>query len=274
MCQVPAAPHNPNPGQPSAVPAHTRAHRRWRYGRQSKGNSKRPTMSCQTLPARATCCWTMSGARLATRCLSSCSSRPTRCSAVLPHSPAVRGTHACLPVRPQQQRQQRLLTRLASLEPECGPVPHGATSQACTPPLLRPWCSSIALLQVVIQYRSAGRLLQGAERVWAHAGHSGWQHTLDVELFRTQQDDGLWTGTYKIPASELAAPSHVEVQIVFKGQMAKGHIVWDNNEGNNWQVRRGLRASGCAPACVAPAAVCVCGPQDPAQQQQQSVQML
>jgi hypothetical protein len=109
------------------------------------------------------------------------------------------------------------------------------------------------LPQVVIQYRSAGRLLQGAERVWAHAGHSGWQHTLDVELFRTQLDDGLWTGTYKIPASQLAAPSHVEVQIVFKGQMAKGHIVWDNNEGNNWQVGLWLRmcaAGSCRLVCV------------------------
>jgi hypothetical protein len=31
----------------------------------------------------------------------------------------------------------------------------------------------------------------------------------------------------------------VEVQIVFKGQMAEGHEQWDNNEGNNWQVRLG-----------------------------------
>jgi len=42
---------------------------------------------------------------------------------------------------------------------------------------------------------------------------------------------------YRIPASQLATPSHVEVQIVFKGQMPEGHIQWDNNEGNNWQVR-------------------------------------
>lgn len=41
---------------------------------------------------------------------------------------------------------------------------------------------------------------------------------------------------YRIPASQLATPSHVEVQIVFKGQMPEGHIQWDNNEGNNWQV--------------------------------------
>lgn len=41
----------------------------------------------------------------------------------------------------------------------------------------------------------------------------------------------------RIPASQLATPSHVEVQIVFKGQMAEGHEQWDNNEGNNWQVR-------------------------------------
>lgn len=144
----------------------------------------------------------------------------------------------------QRQQQQRLLTRLACLGPEWG-LRHTVPRHKLAP-LLHPWCSSIILLQVVIQYRSAGRLLQGAERVWAHAGHSGWQHTLDVELFRTQQDDGLWTGTYKIPASQLAAPSHVEVQIVFKGQMAKGHIVWDNNEGNNWQV------GGCVPqaACL------------------------
>lgn len=90
---------------------------------------------------------------------------------------------------------------------------------------------------MVIQYRSTDRLLQGAERVWAHVGHSGWQHTLDVELFRSPQEDAMWTGIYKIPASQLATPSHVEVQIVFKGQMQQGHIVWDNNEGNNWQVR-------------------------------------
>jgi len=61
--------------------------------------------------------------------------------------------------------------------------------------------NSAALLlmafQVVIQYKSAGRLLQSAQRLWAHAGHSGWQHTLDVELFRSPQDSTKWTGIYK-----------------------------------------------------------------------------
>jgi hypothetical protein len=53
------------------------------------------------------------------------------------------------------------------------------------------------MVQVVIQYKAAGRLLQGAQRLWAHVGHSGWQHTLDVELFRSPQDAGNWTGMYK-----------------------------------------------------------------------------
>lgn len=52
-------------------------------------------------------------------------------------------------------------------------------------------------LQVVIQYTSTDRLLQQATRVWAHAGHSGWQYTLDVELFRNPQDSSRWTGIYK-----------------------------------------------------------------------------
>ncbi|WIA14024.1 hypothetical protein OEZ85_002584 [Tetradesmus obliquus] len=90
--------------------------------------------------------------------------------------------------------------------------------------------------QVVVQYKSAGRPLHDAQRVWAHVGHSGWQFTEDLELFRSPQDPSCWTGIYRLQACRLANPSHVEVQMVFKGQMPQGHQQWDNNDGNNWQV--------------------------------------
>lgn len=31
--------------------------------------------------------------------------------------------------------------------------------------------------QVHVTYSSKGRLLEPCERIWAHAGHSGWSHT-------------------------------------------------------------------------------------------------
>eukprot|EP00775_Hariotina_reticulata_P010075 gene10075-10230_t len=77
---------------------------------------------------------------------------------------------------------------------------------------------------------------QDACRIWAHVGHSGWQWTLDVELFRDPQDGASWSGLYRLPASQLPNAGHIEVQMVFKGQMPDGYEQWDNNDGNNWQV--------------------------------------
>jgi hypothetical protein len=47
----------------------------------------------------------------------------------------------------------------------------------------------------------------------------------------------------RLQACRLANPSHVEVQMVFKGQMPQGHQQWDNNDGNNWQVRHNNNCS-------------------------------
>jgi hypothetical protein len=49
---------------------------------------------------------------------------------------------------------------------------------------------------------------------------------------------------YRLQACRLANPSHVEVQMVFKGQMPQGHQQWDNNDGNNWQVCIGYAWDG------------------------------
>lgn len=49
----------------------------------------------------------------------------------------------------------------------------------------------------MIQYKADNRLLQPAQRVWAHVGHSGWQYTLDVELYRNTHNSNSWTGIYK-----------------------------------------------------------------------------
>lgn len=94
----------------------------------------------------------------------------------------------------------------------------------------------ICCQQVVIQYKAFGRPLHDAHRVWAHIGHSGWQSTEDLELFRSPGEYHCWTGIYKLPACRLATPLHAEVQMVFMGQMPEGHVQWDNNDGNNWQV--------------------------------------
>lgn len=89
----------------------------------------------------------------------------------------------------------------------------------------------------MIQYKAYCRPLHHAQRIWAHVGHSGWQSTEDVELFRSPQDPHCWTGIYRLPICRLATAVHVEVQMVFKGVMPQGHEQWDNNDGNNWQVR-------------------------------------
>jgi hypothetical protein len=72
-------------------------------------------------------------------------------------------------------------------------LPHDCAETA----LLACMCPLFVLLQVVIQYKSHDRLLQAAQRVWAYVGHSGWQHTLDVELFRRPGEDATWTGIYR-----------------------------------------------------------------------------
>ncbi|KAF8066248.1 SS4 [Scenedesmus sp. PABB004] len=69
-------------------------------------------------------------------------------------------------------------------------------------------------VDVVISYKSAGRPLHDAARLWAHVGHSGWQSTEDVELFRSPGDPGVWTGIYRLPACQLANATHAEVQMV------------------------------------------------------------
>jgi hypothetical protein len=63
----------------------------------------------------------------------------------------------------------------------------------------------LPVLQVVVQYKSAGRPLQEAQRVWAHVGHSGWQFTEDVELFRSPHDHNCWTGIYRSAAAAATA---------------------------------------------------------------------
>jgi hypothetical protein len=64
---------------------------------------------------------------------------------------------------------------------------------------------------VLLQYNAAGRPLQEAYRIWAHVGHSGWQWTLDVELFRHPQEGTCWSGLYQVPASQLPNTGHIEV---------------------------------------------------------------
>jgi hypothetical protein len=38
--------------------------------------------------------------------------------------------------------------------------------------------------KINITYDATGRVLSGANRVWAHVGHSGWRHTADIEMYR------------------------------------------------------------------------------------------
>lgn len=64
-----------------------------------------------------------------------------------------------------------------------------------------------------------------------------WTNTCRDRPWRPRRAERqLCCAACRIPASQLATPSHVEVQIVFKGEMPGGHLQWDNNEGNNWQV--------------------------------------
>jgi len=131
-----------------------------------------------------------------------------------PTVPSCSGSCACRPLR--------------QLEPHCSCnwqySPAAASgNQACAAQwqLLWIWCCQEGGLvvahalvdfatwcQVMIQYKSSSRLLQDAQRIWAHVGHSGWQWTRDVELFRSPQSPCSWSGIYKLPASQLATPGH------------------------------------------------------------------
>lgn len=88
---------------------------------------------------------------------------------------------------------------------------------------------------VHVSYCSKGRALEQCSRIWAHVGHSGWLHTMDVELTPSKDDPDQWEGVYNIPAGQLTSPTHVEAQLVFKG-VHDGAEQWDNNAGRNWQV--------------------------------------
>eukprot|EP00850_Spirogloea_muscicola_P007677 SM000039S14507 [mRNA] locus=s39:477496:482960:+ [translate_table: standard] len=85
-------------------------------------------------------------------------------------------------------------------------------------------------------YNSHGRILQPAKRLWLHMGHSGWQDTRDIELQQAAGKPEVWVGCARLPASRLSSATHLEVQLVFKGQMEDGEERWDNNEGRNWGV--------------------------------------
>ncbi|GFR45955.1 hypothetical protein Agub_g7422, partial [Astrephomene gubernaculifera] len=85
-------------------------------------------------------------------------------------------------------------------------------------------CVQVAVRQpsyaVQVLYRSRGRPLEGAVRVWAHIGHSGWRDTQDVELSREEGEEEVWRGTYHVPVARLTAPWRLEVQLVFRGRLA------------------------------------------------------
>ncbi|KXZ52403.1 hypothetical protein GPECTOR_9g447 [Gonium pectorale] len=82
---------------------------------------------------------------------------------------------------------------------------------------------------VRVLYRSRGGPLEGATNVWAHMGHSGWRDTADVALSNVGPDGvsnpEVWHGTYEVPTGQLAAPNHLETQLVFKGTVG-GHERW------------------------------------------------
>eukprot|EP00850_Spirogloea_muscicola_P002127 SM000008S22216 [mRNA] locus=s8:473342:477892:- [translate_table: standard] len=95
---------------------------------------------------------------------------------------------------------------------------------------------SAPVVQLACVYSSHGRILQPAKRLWLHMGHSGWQDTRDIELQQAAGDPEVWVGCARLPASRLSSATHLEVQLVLKGQMEDGEERWDNNEGRNWGV--------------------------------------
>ncbi|KIZ05811.1 hypothetical protein MNEG_2146 [Monoraphidium neglectum] len=90
--------------------------------------------------------------------------------------------------------------------------------------------------KVQIAYCSTGRPLESCDLIYAHAGHSGWLDKQDVQLTRSEADPTRWEGVYFLPASQLANPSHAEVQLVFKGVRHGWGEAWDNNSGKNWNL--------------------------------------
>ncbi|KAI8473263.1 MAG: hypothetical protein J3K34DRAFT_519107 [Monoraphidium minutum] len=138
------------------------------------------------------------------------------------------------PLAPRRRRAGVAAAASVQLAPAAAQREPGPGGVVCTSGAVR-----MAVAQpsydIHIEYCASGRLLEGCDRVWAHAGHSGWAHTIDVELSRSPDDPCRWEGLYRVPASQLATAAHVDVQLVFKGLQGGGEQ-WDNNAGRNWQV--------------------------------------
>jgi ADP-glucose type glycogen/starch synthase len=99
-----------------------------------------------------------------------------------------------------------------------------------------------------------GGPLFGARRVIAHYGHSGWRNARDAEMRpSTEQQEGVWEATVRVPASALPSVGHAELQVAFRGLLPRNNNgaqgteqqgdedealfeEWDNNDGANWAV--------------------------------------
>ncbi|KAG1680584.1 hypothetical protein FOA52_015032 [Chlamydomonas sp. UWO 241] len=95
---------------------------------------------------------------------------------------------------------------------------------------------------VSVSYNAAGRVLERADRVWAHLGHSGWTHTVDVEMTREGDDGQAWVASCDVPCGQLQAFDHLELQMAFKGVGPGKGELWDNNGGSNWGAAVELRS--------------------------------
>jgi len=119
---------------------------------------------------------------------------------------------------------------------------------------------------VQVRYDAAGGPCAGSDAVFLHAGHSGWQDTVDVALKRVVVEGGealattstppppqlpdIWEGALSVPVSRLAAPGHLEIQAAFRAvRPGGGGEAWDAAEGGrNYSLALVSSPAGLAPA--------------------------
>ena len=117
-----------------------------------------------------------------------------------------------------------------------------------------------------VRYDAAGGPCAGSDAVFLHAGHSGWQDTVDVALKRVVVEGGealatistppppqlpdIWEGALSVPVSRLAAPGHLEIQAAFRAvRPGCGGEAWDAAEGGrNYSLALVSSPAGLAPA--------------------------
>ncbi|MBU1695250.1 MAG: hypothetical protein KKC51_14990, partial [Verrucomicrobia bacterium] len=87
-------------------------------------------------------------------------------------------------------------------------------------------------VDVTITYTANDGPLKGAQPVYIHVGHNGWQNVIEPDPAMASLGGGAWQYTYSAPIGTY------EINCVFNN----GAGTWDNNSAQNWSVA----VTGCS----------------------------